>query len=51
MSEEHAAYTEPGSSEPIGEPLGADKLLFLVCLLWLLNSAIGARRLEGRAAS
>ena len=44
MSEEHdAAFTEPGSAEPVGEPLEADKLLSLVCVLWLLNSAIGAR--------
>jgi hypothetical protein len=42
MSEEHDAFTEPGSSEPMGEPLGADKVLSLVCVLWLLNSAIGA---------
>ena len=43
MSEEHDAFTEPGSSEPMGESLGADKLLSSVCVLWLLNSAIGAR--------
>ena len=43
MSEEHDAFTEPGSSEPMGEPLGPDKLLSFVCVLWLLNSAIGAR--------
>ncbi len=43
MSEEHdASFTEPGSSEPMGEPLGPDKLLSLVCVGWLLNSAIGA---------
>jgi hypothetical protein len=42
ISEEHEAFTEPGSSEPIGEPLGPDKILSLVCVLWLLNSAIGA---------
>ena len=42
MSEEHDAFTEPGSSEPIGEPLGPDKGLSLVCVLWLVNSAIGA---------
>jgi hypothetical protein len=42
MSEENDAYTEPGSTEPMGEPLGPDKLLSLVCVLWLLNSAIGA---------
>ena len=44
MSEEHdASFTEPGSSEPIGEPLGPDRLLLsLVSVLWLLNSAIGA---------
>ena len=43
MSEEHDAFTEIESSEPMGEPLGPDKLLSLVCVLWLLNSAIGAR--------
>ena len=43
MSEEHDAFTGPRSSEPMGEPLGPDKLLSLVCVLWLLNSAIGAR--------
>ncbi len=43
MSEEHDAFTEPGSAEPVGEPLEPDKLLSLVCVLWLLNSAIGAR--------
>jgi hypothetical protein len=42
MFEEHDAFTEPGSSERMGEPLGADKVLSLVCALWLLNSAIGA---------
>lgn len=43
MSEEYDAFTESGSSEPMGEPVGPDKLLSLVCVLWLLNSAIGAR--------
>src|SRR3712207_8483277 len=43
MSEEHDAFTEPGSSEPLEEPLAPDRLLSLVCGLWLLNSAIGAR--------
>ena len=43
MSEENGAFTEPGSSEPTGEPLEPHKLLSLVCVLWLLNSAIGAR--------
>jgi hypothetical protein len=43
MSEEHDAFTEPGSSEPMGEPLEPDRLLSSVCGLWLLNSAIGAR--------
>ena len=44
MSEEHdASFTEPGCSAPVVEPLGPDKLLSLVCVLWLLNSAIGAR--------
>ena len=42
MSEKHDPFTEPGSSEPMGEPLGPDKALSLVCVLWLLNSAIGA---------
>jgi hypothetical protein len=44
MSEEHDAFTEPGSSEPMGEgeSVGPAKLLSLVCTLWLLNSAIGA---------
>ncbi len=42
MSEEHDAFTEPGSSEPMEAPLEPDKLLSLVCGLWLLNSAIGA---------
>jgi len=42
MSEEYDAFTQPGSSEPMGEPLGPDKALSLVCALWLLNSAIGA---------
>jgi hypothetical protein len=44
MSEEHdASFTEPGASEPMGEPLGPDRLLLsLVSVLWLLNSAIGA---------
>ena len=42
MSEEHDTSTEPGSSEPMAEPLAPDKLLSLVCVLWLLNSAIGA---------
>ncbi len=42
MSEEHDAFTEPGSSEPMREPLGPDKALSLVCVLWLLNSTIGA---------
>jgi hypothetical protein len=51
MSEEHDAFTEPGSSERMGEPLGADKVLSLVCVLWLLNSASGARRSQGTAAS
>jgi len=43
MSEKHDPFTEPGSSEPMGEPLGPDKALSLVCVLWLLNSATGAR--------
>jgi hypothetical protein len=43
MSEEHDTFTDAGSSEPSGEPPGPDKLLSLVCVLWLLNSAIGAR--------
>ena len=43
MSEKKGAFTEPGSSQPLGEPLGPDRLLSLVCVLWLLNSAIGAR--------
>ncbi len=57
MSEEHDAFTEPESSEPMGEPLGPDKVLSLVCVLWLLNLAIGARvavkgcRLSGLPAS
>ncbi len=42
MSEEHDAFTDPASSEPMGEPLGPDKSLSLVSVLWLLNSAIGA---------
>ena len=42
MFEEHDAFTEPGSSEPMGESVGSAKLLPLVCVLWLLNSAIGA---------
>jgi hypothetical protein len=42
MPEEHDPFTEPGPSGPMGEPLGPDKLLSLVCVLWLLNSAIGA---------
>ncbi len=42
MSEEQGAFTEPGSSGPMGEPLGPDKLLSLVCVLWLVNSAMGA---------
>ena len=43
MSEEQDTLAEAESSEPIGEPPGPDKLLSLVCVLWLLNSAIGAR--------
>ena len=45
MPEEHDAFTEPESSEhePVAGPLGSDKLLSLVCVLWLLNSTIGAR--------
>lgn len=43
MSEDYDAFTEPGSADPRGEPLEPDKLLSLVCVLWLLNSAIGAR--------
>jgi hypothetical protein len=42
MSEEHVAFTEPASSEPMAESLGSDKSLSLVSVLWLLNSAIGA---------
>ena len=42
MSEEHDAFTEPASSEPMAESLGSDKSLSLVSVLWLLNSAIGA---------
>ncbi len=43
ISEEHDTFMDAGSSEPTGEPLGPDRLLSLVCVLWLLNSAIGAR--------
>ncbi len=43
MSEKQDTFMEAESSEPVGEPPGPDKLLFLVCGLWLLNSAIGAR--------
>jgi hypothetical protein len=42
MSEEHDAFTDPRSSEPMGEPLAPHKALSLVCVVWLLNSAIGA---------
>ena len=42
MSEKHDPFTEPGSSEPMGESVGPAKLLSLVCVLWLVNSAIGA---------
>jgi hypothetical protein len=43
MSEERDTFTEAGSSEPSEAPPGPDRLLTLVCVLWLLNSAIGAR--------
>lgn len=43
MSEEQDTFTEAEPSEPFEEPPGPDKLLSLVCVLWLLNSAIGAR--------
>jgi carbon monoxide dehydrogenase subunit G len=34
---------EQGPAEPAGRPPETDRLLPLVCALWLLNSAIGAR--------
>jgi carbon monoxide dehydrogenase subunit G len=43
LLETYDAPWEPDPAEPLVAPPTPDKLLYMTCMLWLLNSAIGAR--------